>query len=579
MLTPCVWATQTHSSWRLLFKRRDKKSTGGSLPMDVPALRGSGSVGSRSPGHLPTPHHPPPRADDTYVGVALGTAARAGGGTRRRHRPKRRDPPAPHYTDDDYLMMGPMHLDEDTSSGSQAGSLKRRTPAGRRGLPVDDGSYMPMEPARPLGSPLASPAGGGGDYLNMDLSARRPPPATAAPAGDYVNMEMSGGVPGPAAPPAADTSDYLAMTPGSLTAPPVSPAPTPTAASSDYLEMTVGGRPESVAPVQRSHSARSSAERETERWSGSSRRDPETYCAMQVPQRPVSALLSVQTTSSADPTWRRSDTAPLDDRRRSAGSGPGPSSGSGSGTKVQRKNSLTGAGLLRKLDAMNPRTMFRTLSQRGKKDKRLSPSAVEGGGLPGGIDRSPSNQSLSSSNSIQEEVEIVAGGGEPLEAATVPVFRAAEPAPEPRLGSASPSGSAASVTPRASLAGSQATTPRQTPAPTPTPTPITTSNSLTNFLPAAAAAAAAAAPPVVRQRHESNPPPNSQSWAQRPQTGCGSQSLTALPTDEIEVVYASLDLIDGHPDNRQAVLAAANKVTYAKVDFNKSEPPKKQRDS
>ena len=555
----------------MLFRRRDKKA--GSQPVDVPAQRAP-----RSPGH------PPPCAEDTYVGVAMGSAARAGGGTRRRHRPKRRDA-QPHYTDDDYLMMGPMHLDEDTSSGSQAGSLKRRAPAGRRATPAEDDSYMAMEPVRPLGSPLAATAGG--DYLNMDMSVRRAPPSAV-----YVNVEeISGGVPGPTPPPAADTSDYLAMTPRALVTTPFATPAAPAAADtdSDYLEMTMptGGRPAAPvaavsAPVQRSQSARSSAEREPERWPAGSRRDPDTYCPMEVPRRPVSALLSIQTSADGSSGRRKSDAAPLDDRRRSTGSGISP--GSGSGAKVQRKNSgVTGAGLLRKLDAMNPRAMFRTLSQRGKKDsKRLSPGASESGAAPAGIDRSPSSQSLSSSNSIQEEVEasVGAAGAEPLLVAGVPVFRAAEPAPDTRLGSASPSGSVVSVTPRASLASSQATTPRQTPAPTPTPTPtplpLTTSSSLTSFAPAAAAAAAAV--PAVRQRHESNPPPCSQNRPQRPQTGCGSRSLTALPTEEPEVVYASLDLVDGDPATCQAQLAAANKLTYAKIDF-KETGKLKQRES
>ncbi|KAF0290442.1 Insulin receptor substrate 1 [Amphibalanus amphitrite] len=561
---------KTHSNgWRMLFKRRDKKSTG-SLPVDVPAQRAPRS-----------PNHPPPCAEETYVGVAMGAPARAGGGTRRRHRPKRRDA-QPHYTDDDYLMMGPMHLDEDTSSGSQAGSLKRRTPAVRRAPTTENDSYMSMEPVRPLGSPLASPAGG--DYLNMDMSLRRAPP-TAAPTSDYVNMEISGGVPGPMPPPAADTSDYLAMTPRSLATPPGVPAAAPAAAATagsdgDYLEMSLGSRPTPAMPVMRSRSARSSAEREPERWPAGSRRDPDAYCAMEAPRRPVSALLSVQTSLDGGDTERRkSDTTSPDDRRRSMGSGFSPGPGSGSGAKVQRKNSgVTGAGLLRKLDAMNPRAMFRTLSQRGKKDsKRLSPGAAEGGAAPTSIDRSPSSQSLSSSNSIQEEVEVGAGADcEPLTSSGVPVFRAAEPAPESRLSSASPCGSVASVTPRASLASSQATTPRQTPAPTPTPTPLplTTSSSLTSFAPAAAAAAA----PAVRQRHESNPPPCSQSRQQRPQTSCGSRSLTALPTEEPEVVYASLDLVDGDTAACQAQLAAASKLTYAKIDF-KETGKLKQRDS
>ncbi|XP_037079203.1 insulin receptor substrate 1-B-like [Pollicipes pollicipes] len=229
--------------------------------------------------------------------------------------------------------------------------------------------------------------------------------------------------------------------------------------SGDYLTMDMSARRTSTAGT----ADYVNMDRELAHRPAGSRRDPDTYCVVEVPARPVSALLSVQT--EPDVAGRRkSDTTPLDERRRQ---GPG---------KVQRKNSAGGGGgLLRKLDAMNPRTMFRSLSQRGKKEhKRLSPSSSQETPPPppppSSLDRSPSwlgsSQSLSSSNSIQEE---------------------------------------------------------------------------------------------------------------RPQTGVGSQSLTTLPTEEQELVYASLDLAENDAAGCQP-LAGAHKLTYAKIDFNKSETHKCKRD-
>lgn len=585
------------------------------MPVDVPAGRGgSPALGrsSRSPAPAAAAGHD---ADHAYVDVNIGPGRTfATSSSSRRRRSKRREAPAAvvHYTDEDYLVMGPMHLDEDaTSGGSAASSLKRR-PGGRRQPPAEDSGYLAMEiPAR-MTSPLSSPQQG--DYLNMDMGAPKrltPTPAPAAVSAvtvgsggtsDYLNMEIGGGgslptavSPAPAAGATYPTGDYLAMTPRAALGPPSPAAPSGAAGGGgDYLEMTLSGGPAPAPPsatcavVQRSQSARTSAEREVERRPLSiatgSRRDPDTYCAVEMPTRPVSALLSVQTDGLERHSRRKSDTAPLDDRRRGSGA-----------VKVQRKHSGgaagAGAGLLRKLDAMNPRAMFRSLSQRGKKEaKRLSPGGAGGGGgvcgpdaasVPTPTEQPPawsgSSQSLSSSNSIQEEVDAESE----MPPATA-LFRAAEPT-EPRLGSASPCGSATSVTPRASLAGSQATTPRQTPAPTPSPapsggappppplTPLTTSSSLTNF-----GVANAAGPPPLRQRHESNPPPSSLQRVPRPQTGVGSQSLTTLPTEEQELVYASLDLADADAATCQPP-AAAHRLTYAKIDFDKCETMKNNK--
>ena len=60
-----------------------------------------------------------------------------------------------------------------------------------------------------------------------------------------------------------------------------------------------------------------------------------------------------------DDARRMPDTAPLDDRRP------------GEGSKVRRKTSGgAGGDLLRQLDVMNPRTMFRSLSQRGRREPK-----------------------------------------------------------------------------------------------------------------------------------------------------------------------------------------------------------------